>query len=65
MLSCAREDGMYSLPTFPPALISILFCDLFVLLYVAGTLHVGDIVRVTRTTDPDLRKLDVDWVNPG
>ena len=30
----------------------------------AGTLHIGDIVRVTRTTDPDIRKLDVDWVNP-
>jgi hypothetical protein len=55
---------MYSLLILLAGANMLFFVSSSVLIYVAGTLHVGDIVRVTRTTDPDLRKLDVNWVNP-
>lgn len=39
------------------------FLHLFLLILVGvvdGTLKVGDVVRVTKTVDPDVRKIDLD-----
>ena len=65
MLSCPREECTYHASLSLLSLSSLSAVQIVRFANVlAGTLHIGDIVRVTRITDPDIRKLDVDWVNP-